>query len=113
MNQKELATQEMVRWLSHPGELGKKPAKIECTSEFDYLDMKYYVFKFKKGLFDSAWMLGVCGGYEKNETNHCGHIFSKFEKYDSKREKESAIEIIEMIRQYWMQRAKDFESKQQ
>jgi len=111
MNQKELATQEMVRWLSHPAELGKKPAKIECTHEFDYLGLKYYIFKFKKGLFLSQWMLGVCGGYEENETEHCGHIFSEFKSYNPSSEKEDAIEIIEMIRQYWMQQAKEFENQ--
>lgn len=108
MTQKELATQEMIRWLSDPGELGKKPAKIECTKEFDYLDMKYYIFKFKKGLFDSKWMLGVCGGYEENATEHCGHIFSQFNEYNPLSEKKDAISIVEMIRQYWIQRAKDF-----
>ena len=107
MAQKELARQDMIRWLSHPSELGKKPAKIECTHEFDYLNLNYYIFKFKKGLFDSKWMLGVCGGYEGNETEHCGHVFSKFEEYNQLNEKEDAVEIIEMIRQYWIQRAKD------
>ena len=109
MNQKELAKQEMVRWLSHPAELGKKPAKIECTCEFTYLDLKYYIFKFKKGLFDSKWMLGVCGGYEENEAEHCGHIFSEFKDYNALSEKEDAVEMIEMIRQYWMQKAKELE----
>ncbi len=105
MTQKESATQEMKRWLSHPGELGKEPARIECTSEFEYLDLKYYTFKFKKNIFDFKWMLGVCGGYEENEADHCGHIFSKFGKYIPEREKEDAIEMIEMIRQYWIQQA--------
>ncbi len=109
MTQKDLAEQEMVQWLSHPGELGKKPFKIQCTSEFEYLGLKYYVFKFKKGLFDMKWMLGVCGGYEENSTDHCGHIFSKFQKYIPSTEKEDAIAIIEAIRQYWMQQANNYQ----
>ncbi len=112
MERVELAKNEMIRWLSHPAELGKAPAKIICTNEFEYLDMTYYIFKFKKSIFSLTWMLGVCGGYEKNSLVHCGHLFSSFLKYNKKREKEYAIRIIEMIRNYWMEEAKKIERKQ-
>lgn len=111
MERVELAKNEMIRWLSHPSELGKQPAKIICTNEFEYLEMTYYIFKFKKSVFSLNWMLGVCGGYEKNSSVHCGHLFSEFLRYNKKREKEDAIKIIEMIRNYWMKEAKKIETK--
>ena len=46
------ARENMVAWLSHPNELGRVPSEIECTDEFDYEELRYYVFKFKK------WKLG-------------------------------------------------------
>jgi len=110
MNQQDAAKNEMIRWLSHPSELGKKPATIECTAEFDYSEMKYYVFKFKKKLFDSKWLLGVCGGYEGQSLEHCGHLFSDFNEYRKESEIEDAIRIVDTIGQYWMSRAKMYEN---
>lgn len=109
MSQKNLATQDMTQWLSYPTELGKEPAEIECTNEFDYLDMTYYIFKFKDNSSDTKWMLGVCGGYEENATQNCGHTFSFLNEYNSNTEKEDAIEIIERIRQCWIEESKKFE----
>jgi hypothetical protein len=65
--QMQAAMESMSQWLSHPGELGKKPSKIECMKEFNLHDRHYYVFRYKKGLFGD-WLLGVCGGYEEGET---------------------------------------------
>ena len=45
--QRRAAEASMIEWLSHSGELGKAPAKIECTKEFDLHDLHYYVFRFK------------------------------------------------------------------
>lgn len=45
--------------------------------------------------------MGVCGGYEENSDEHCGHIFSEMEKYDEKTAEESAKNIVENIRSYW------------
>lgn len=76
MNQKELAKMEMVKWLSDPNELGKAPAKIDITNVLNYLGMRYYILKFKKNSLDFKWLLGVCGGYENESLEHCGHVFS-------------------------------------
>ncbi len=104
MKQKESAQYAMIEWLASPNELGKKPAKIQCTKQFEYLEMNYYIFKFKKSLF-SKWMIGVCGGYEEDSTDHCGHVFSNFQQYDQKTEEKDVKEMVDYIRNYWMQRA--------
>ena len=58
MNQQQAAMQSMKEWLSHPGELGKEPAKIEPAGEFDLHDLHYYIFRYKKGMF-GKWLLGA------------------------------------------------------
>ena len=82
------------------------PAKIECAGEFDLHEMHYYIFKYKKSLL-GRWLLGVCGGYEPGETEHCGHVFSEMEPYDPADAQEKAAAMVEMIREYWMQRAQE------
>jgi hypothetical protein len=111
MSQKESAQMEMIKWLSNPKELRKAPAKIDIANEFDYLGMKYYIFKFKKNLIDLKWLLGVCGGYENESLEHCGHVFSDFQEYKQQTAKEDAIKIIEMIREYWKKEAKKYEEQ--
>lgn len=108
MNQKESSKMEMIKWLSHSNELGKSPSEIYITNEFNYLGMKYYIFRFKKNLFDFKWMLGVCGGYENDSLEHCGHVFSEYKEYKQQTEKEDAIQIIEMIRDYWKKEAEKY-----
>jgi len=112
MEQRKAALDAMINWLSHPGELGKAPTKIEIAKEFDLHDMHYYVFKFKGKLL-GEWMLAVCGGYEDDELEHCGHIFSKMEKYNDATAIEDATSIVEEIRAYWMARAKEQEAFQE
>mgnify|MGYP006979826385 FL=1 len=51
----------MKEWLAHPQELGKAPARIECTGTFELHGLRYYLFRYKKTLLGS-WLLGVCGG---------------------------------------------------
>ena len=107
MNQQQKAAMDaMTEWLSHPGELGKAPARIEAAGEFNLHDMHYYMFKYKKGLL-GKWLLGVCGGYEPGETEHCGHVYSEMEAYDPATAEEKAIAMVEMVRQYWMDRANE------
>lgn len=109
MDQQQRAAMEaMAEWLSHPGELGKAPAKIEPAGEFDLHDLHYYIFKYKKGLL-GKWLLGVCGGYEPGEMEHCGHVYSEMEVYDPKTAEEKAAAMVELVRQYWMDRAKEAE----
>lgn len=109
--QLEAAKKSMIGWLSHANELGKAPVKIECTKEFDLHDLHYYVFRFKAKVL-GEWMLAVCGGYEGDELEHCGHVFSDMKKYEEKTAVEDAIEIVERIRAYWMERARKQEEFQ-
>lgn len=110
MNQQQAAMQSMKEWLSHPGELGKEPAKIEPAGEFDLHDLHYYIFRYKKGMF-GKWLLGVCGGYGPEDTEHCGHVFSEMEPYDAATAEDKAKEMVEMIRRYWMEQADALEQE--
>lgn len=101
--QRGVATKAMIEWLSNPNELGKAPSKIEIADEFDLHNMHYYIFKYKKS-FLGKWLLGVCGGYEGDELEHCGHVFSDMSEYDEKA-LQNAINIVENIRAYWMKQA--------
>ena len=100
-NQMQSALRAMSAWLADEHELGGPPAKIECAGEFDLHGFHYYMFKYKKNLL-GKWLLGVCGGYEPGETEHCGHVFSEMEAYDAKTALEKSIRMVEMIRAYWM-----------
>lgn len=106
--QLQAATQAMVDWLAHPEELGKQPTKIECAGQFDLHDLHYYIFRYKKSLL-GKWLLGVCGGYEGDALEHCGHIFSDMEEYCAATAREKAVAMVEHIRTYWMQQAADAE----
>lgn len=103
--QQNAAKNAMIEWLSNPNELGKAPFKIECAKEFELHDMLYYIFKFKEKLTGN-WMLAVCGGYEDDSLEHCGHIFSKMDPYHDKSAVKDATAIVEDIRSYWMERAR-------
>lgn len=114
MNPKQMksAQESMTVWLSHSQELGKAPSKIECTGDFKLHEMTYYLFKYKKHAF-GKWMLGVCGGYEGDGTEHCGHVFSEAEEYHGETAVEKAIAMVEMQRSYWMEQGKEAEKKQE
>ncbi len=114
MNNKQMnvAQQAMTDWLSHPNELGKAPFKIECTGTFGLYDMTYYIFKYKKNVL-GKWLLGVCGGYEGDSLEHCGHIFSEMEEYDEDTAVEKSQEMVEKIREYWIEEAKRAEENKE
>lgn len=105
--QANAAARAMIEWLSDPHELGKAPTKIVIAGEFDLHGMHYYIFKYKKSLF-GKWLLGVCGGYEADSLEHCGHVFSEMNVYDEKTAEAFAIEMVEMIRAYWMEQARKY-----
>lgn len=111
IQQRKAAEKSMTEWLSHSSELGKSPVKIECTKEFDLHDLHYYVFRFKAKRL-GEWMLAVCGGYEEDGLEHCGHVFSNMEKYNDKTAVEDAVAMVEMIRSYWIERAAEQEKFQ-
>lgn len=104
--QAEYAAAVMEEWLSHSRELGKKPAKLEIAGEFDLHDLHYYIFRFKRSFFD-CWRVAVCGGYEGDGLGHCGHICSEMEPYDPATAQEKCVAMVEKIRKYWMDRAKE------
>ena len=112
MNEQQKAAAEvMEEWLSHPEELGKKPAKLEIAGEFDLHELHYYIFRFKKSKLGS-WKVAVCGGYDGEGLGHCGHIYSEMEQYDPATAQEKCVAMVEKIRQYWMERAKEEEENQ-
>ena len=106
MNKEQLkaAQAAMEEWLSDPQELGKKPSKIECAGEFDLHEMHYYIFKYKTGIL-GKWLVGVCGGYEDDDLEHCGHIYSNRTEYNEASAKKECIDMVEKIRAYWMAQA--------
>lgn len=111
-DQMQAAKENMVEWLSHPQELGKAPAKIECAGTFDLYEMRYYIFKYKKSLI-GKWLLGVCGGYEGDSLENCGHVFSEMEEYHESTAVEQATAIVEMIRAYWMEQVNQAEERKE
>ena len=113
MNEKQIqaAQENMLNWLAHPHELGKKPHKIELSGEFDLHDLHYYIFRFKTGLL-SKWLVGVSGGYENNDLVPCGHTFSDFKEYHEETAQSDCVKMVEMIRTYWMEQAKKYSKSQ-
>lgn len=107
LQQEKAARTAMIDWLSDPHELGNTPAKIENAGTFDLHGMRYYLFRYKKSFF-GKWLLGVCGGYEDGELEHCGHVFSEMRAYNERTAKEDAIKMVEMIRAYWMEQARKY-----
>ena len=114
MNKEQLnaATEAMIEWLAHPAELGKAPAKIECAGEFDLHEMHYYIFKYKKSAL-GKWLFGVCGGYEDDGTENCGHVYSEMEEYNEATVVEQATALVEYVREYYMNMAKEAEERKE
>lgn len=112
MNDKQLraAQENMIAWLSDPHELGKAPSKIECAGQFDYNEMRYYIFKFKTGMF-GKWLVGVCGGFESEDIEPCGHTFSDMQPYNEITAQNDSIKMIEKIIAYWKEQVKNFMTK--
>lgn len=104
--QEEAAAAAMREWLAHPQELGKAPAKVEIAGEFDFHDCHYYIIKYKKSLL-GKWLVGVCGFEDTETLEPCGHTFSQMEAYDPDTAREKCEAMVEMIRQYWMDRARE------
>lgn len=109
MNNKQLsaAEQNMTEWLADEHELGKVPNKIEYAGEFDFNNMRYYIFKYKASVF-GKWLVGVSGGFEGDGLEPCGHTFSNRRPYNEATAKRDCVEMIEMIMAYWMEQAKKY-----
>ena len=85
-------------WLSDPSELGKKPTKIEYTNAFaDEDGINCLVFKYKKNLL-GKWLLGI--------VSESG-TFSEMGEYNQKTEIDDAKRILEMLKNYWKEMAKN------
>lgn len=110
MEQKQAAMQALAEWLADDHELGQKPSRIESAGEFDLHGLHYYIFRYKRSVFSSKWMLGVAGGYEEGSLEHCGHVYSEMETYNSETAEQKAKEMVERIRAYWMREAQAQES---
>ena len=108
--QRQAALASMLAWLQDDQVLKQEPEHIECQKEFDLHNLHYYIFRFKEQ-GKEEWMLGVCGGYEKRDIEHCGHVFSRYQEYREETALEDAIEIVEFLRDYWMKQGEEEISK--
>ncbi len=98
----EKAKIELENWLSSPQELGDKPKKIEYTNSFvDEDGIKCMIFKYKESLL-GKWFLGI--------VSESG-TFSEMQEYHKNTEIEDAKKILEMLKNYWQERAKQIENK--
>lgn len=102
--QKNAAQQEMAKWLSGSQELGRAPAQIEYVCTFDLQGLRYYIFRYKKQI-SGKWTLGVCGGYEGEKLEHCGHIFSEEEEYAEADVSKRAAQLVKRVQKYWAEQA--------
>ncbi|MDR2944634.1 MAG: DUF4261 domain-containing protein [Methanosarcinales archaeon] len=99
--QEKAALKHMTEWLVHENELGHPPSEIEPAGEIDLHGYHYYIYKYKKTP-EEPWLIGVCGGYGRRSLEHCGHVFSEMEEYLPETAKEKAVELVEFVREAWM-----------
>lgn len=107
MTQEERARESMIKWLSHPDELGEAPKNLTVAEIFEYDGMKYYIFKFRTKLLSRKWYVGVCGGFEGDSLEHCGHVFSEMAEFSPLTAHDNAVRMIEMIKEYWRGQAEE------
>lgn len=103
------AQADMTAWLSDPHELGKAPDQMVYVGKFVYHAMQYYIFKFKASV-DGKWLVGVCGGFEKDALEPCGHTFSQMQPYNAQTAQADCISMVERIMAYWKERVQKLES---
>lgn len=95
---------EVINWLKHPNELAKEPATIEFAKEFtDEEDFHCIIFRFKED-DDSPWLMAI---------HSDSGIFSEMEEYDEDNDVEQATEMLEYLKQYWKNVARNEEEKKQ
>ena len=96
-NEVKEAMLELEKWLLDPHELGHRPSKIEYTNSFEDEDgIKCMIFKYKKSIL-GKWLLGI--------VSESG-TFSEMQEYNKYTEIEDAKKILEMLKNYWKERAK-------
>ncbi|WP_195282576.1 DUF4261 domain-containing protein [Harryflintia acetispora] len=104
--QYQAALKAMSAWLADEHRLGAPPYKIECTGDFLLHGLRYYLFRYKKH-FWGRWLLGVCGGYEGDSLEHCGHVLSDKRSYDPAKAREQATAMVERLRPHRMDQAQE------
>lgn len=98
--QVEIAIRDLAEWLVDEEVLKKPPVEIECTGDFEMDGLTYYILKYKKRKF-GKWYIGVCGGFEGDSEEHCGHIFSGGEDlYEEDTALDLASRMAEFIKGY-------------
>ncbi len=98
--QADAALKALSEWLADSERLGKAPAKIECTMDFEMDGLKYYVFKYRKKML-GKWFIGICGGFEGDSLENCGHIFSGLQDlYDENTALDLGRKMAAFIRDY-------------
>ena len=112
--QEYIARMHMIEWLMYPTELGKIPDEIECIGTIEEKDVIYYIYQFKEaeGAFkDFGYMMGISGGFPKQErptSFHTGITFSKFQPIE-KDYTSQAKEMVTFIQKYWQEKAEEIE----
>lgn len=92
------ATAELENWLAHPQELGAKPAEIKYVNAFQDEDgIDCMVFKYKVTP-SGKWLLGIVSD---------SGTFSEMQEYHKSTEIADAKEIVNMLKNYWKQKAKE------
>ena len=90
---------------------GGNAGKIAISAgEFDFNEMHYYIFKFKASLL-GKWLVGVCGGFEDDDLEPCGHIFSNMQEYNETTAKNECITMVENIMVYWKEQAAKYNNQ--
>lgn len=85
-----IAESDLVRWLSHPHELGVTPRRIELVETFQRSEgeppesYQFYVFKFLGAQDDDVWYAGVAGPYWEGDPGDYDPpcVFSRLEPFD-------------------------------
>lgn len=96
MRSKEEEKQNVIDWLMHPSELGRRPKKIEFTKEFTDEDgIQCMIFKYKKSMF-SPWLLAI--------SSESG-VFSEMQEYHPETEVEDAMQLLAFLKEYWKRMA--------
>jgi len=115
--QEWIARSNLCNWLTHPSELGGLPDEIELLGTLDKDGFVNYLYKFKSNINDfyskKGWMFGLSGGYEKDSfsSNSTGWTFSGFDPVSEDFFKQADSQI-EMIKNYWKQRAEQMENQE-
>ncbi len=94
------AKKRLDNWLTHPNELGFSPEKIEYTNSFvDKDNIRCLIFKYRETP-KSKWLLGIVSD---------SGAFSEMKGYKKNTELEDAIEILEMLKNYWKKLAEEID----